>query len=468
MDALRTARSDDFRVVIADDSRFDLEVARQALDGVARLELCEDAESALAALAREPAQLVVSDLNMPGLSGVQLLERVRREHPGTDFVLLTGDGTLESAIEALRMGATDYLIKPVQGERLRRVVEQALLRRRLFEENRSLRDALHTVESCRVLSSCLDAGEVYAVTLDLLLNTLSRSRGLALFHRSSIPSTDAAAFRGFSEGEARRLREILVEEKPLSLDEFDEIGVLEQGPMHEVLSRAGIRRQPLLAVPVRGEESEAGVIWVFEDGRSFEDEERDRAAIITSHARISLRNSERYNHAKERAFIDDVTEVYNARYLLSAAENEIQRAKRYVNPLSVLFLDLDRFKLVNDRHGHLVGSETLRRLSQLLLQCVRQVDTLARYGGDEFTILLVDTGHEEALVIAERIRRTVEEHLFEAGRDATLRLTVSLGVATYPEHGTVRDPLLDTADKAMYRAKSLGRNRVCSADELTS
>jgi two-component system cell cycle response regulator len=167
-----------------------------------------------------------------------------------------------------------------------------------------------------------------------------------------------------------------------------------------------------------------------------------------------------------RAAIDDVTEVYNARYLLATTENEIRRAGRYENPLSVLFLDLDRFKLVNDRYGHLVGSKTLRSLSQVLLQCVRQVDTLARYGGDEFTILLVDTGHNEAVRVAQRIRQTVEEHVFEAAGDGSLRLTISIGVATCPDHATTREGLLDASDKAMYRAKADGRNRVFSALDL--
>src|SRR5690606_11277634 len=103
---------------------------------------------------------------------------------------------------------------------------------------------------------------------------------------------------------------------------------------------------------------------------------------------------------------------------------------------------------------------------RLLSECVRQVDTLARYGGDEFTILLVDTPHEVALKVGERIRSRVESHLFEAGRAGTLRLTISIGVATCPDHGRTREAVLDAADKAMYRAKSEGRNRVCSADEL--
>jgi diguanylate cyclase (GGDEF)-like protein len=177
-------------------------------------------------------------------------------------------------------------------------------------------------------------------------------------------------------------------------------------------------------------------------------------------------NAGRFHRAKERAFIDDVTEVYNARYLLQATEHEIRRAERYGKPLSVLFLDLDHFKRVNDQYGHLVGSQVLRRLSEVLQECIRGVDTLARYGGDEFTILLEDTPHQGGLAVAERIRSTVANTIFEGGRGVPVRLTISIGVGTYPEHGTERDRLLDHADKAMYRAKSIGRDAVCSASDL--
>ena len=259
---------------------------------------------------------------------------------------------------------------------------------------------------------------------------------------------------------------MLTEQKPIDPGRYQGIERVDGGPLHTVLQDAGVTHRDLLSIPIHGDGEEAGVLWIFDDAQPFTEAEVARAREVADQAVIALRTAERYTNAKERAFIDDVTELYNVRYLLSTTEHEIRRADRYHNPLSVLFLDLDRFKLVNDVHGHLVGSQTLRNLGQLLLQCVRQVDTLARYGGDEFTILLVDTPHETALTIAERIRRTVEEHQFEAGGDGPLRLTISIGVATFPEHAGERDPLLDAADKAMYRAKSLGRNRVCSAHDL--
>jgi diguanylate cyclase (GGDEF)-like protein len=456
------------RIVVVDDNRFTRELARDALAGSARIECCESAEAALEALGREPADLVLSDLTMPGLSGLELLEHVRRESPGTDFVLLTANASVESAIAALRMGAADYLVKPVQPEELVLVVERILARRELLDENARLRDALHTAEACRTLVRCLDPGEIYAVALDLMLHRLGRKRGMALFRRTEIPMSDGMAFRGFEEAQTRDLRSLLAERKPLEPGSLGELEVLARGPFVDSLAAIGLAPESLLSIPVAGRDSEAGVLWLFDDGRPFGAEDLECARLIAAHADLALANAERYHRAKERAFIDDVTDIYNARFLRQAIEHEIQRADRYGKQLCLLFLDLDRFKLVNDQHGHLVGSQVLRRLSEVLLQCIRQVDTLARYGGDEFTILLVDTGIEEGLAIGERIRRTVAATLFEGGRGAPIRLTVSIGAAAYPTHGREREVLLELADKAMYRAKSLGRNCICSASDLAS
>jgi two-component system cell cycle response regulator len=454
------------RVVVVDDSRLIREIARDALEGLVHLECCANAEEALEALARESADLVISDLTMPGMTGIDLLERVRLEHPGTEFVLLTANATVESAIGALRMGAADYLIKPIQPENLALIVERILSQRRLLEENERLRDALATVESCRTLMRCLDPGELYVVVLDLSLHSLSRTRGMALFRRGTIPISDGFALRGFDENDEGRLRDVLVGEKPVNLDAVQEVRVLSESDLHDSLRGLGIETGPAVAVPLRGRETELGLLWIFEDGQPFDANEIERIRLIAGHAQLALHNAERYDHAKERAFVDDVTEVYNARYLLQATEREIQRAERYEKSLSVLFLDLDRFKLVNDRYGHLVGSQVLRQLSDVLAGCIRQVDTLARYGGDEFTILLTDTGLDVGLNVAERIRATVAETRFEGDRGSPIHLEISIGVATYPDHSEQRDALLDCADKAMYLAKSRGRNRVCSASDL--
>ncbi len=343
---------------------------------------------------------------------------------------------------------------------------------RLLEVERvqsELRAQLETERACEPLSTCLEPGKLYPMALELLLERLDCQRGIAFFSPSPAPQGAGVAARGFPEEIRDRLIRTLIDEKALeSTMGRGEIGVVPWGPLHHALGRVGLESPgALLSVPLRGDDREVGHVWILSEGHRFDEGDIAAATTIARRANAALATAERYHNAKEKAFIDDVTGVYNARYLLTTADNEIQRAARYGNPLSVLFLDLDRFKAVNDVHGHLIGSETLRVLSKLLGECVRQVDTLARYGGDEFTILLVDTEHDVALRIAERIRERVEAHLFEAGHDGTLRLTISIGVSTCPIHGDSRELLLDAADKAMYRAKSEGRNRVSSANELT-
>jgi diguanylate cyclase (GGDEF)-like protein len=453
------------RVLIVDDSRLMRELASDALSGLAEVRCAESGEAALELLAQEPVDLVVTDLEMQGMSG---LERSRSLHPDAAFIVVTAHASVDSAIRALRMGASDYLRKPIQADELALIVERVLAHRRLLRENERLRDALQTVEACRTLLHCLDPGEVYAASLELLLHGSGHRRGVVLFRRDTPPGSHGVVMRGFSEGETQSLRGRLMQKvSALRLDEIREISVMPRAPFEDVLQQAGSSGGPVLAVPMQGEEHEGGVAFVFADGTPFDTAAADRASLIARHSALALSNAERYYHAKERAFIDDVTEVYNARYLLQATQNEIQRAERYDRQLSVLFLDLDRFKLVNDRHGHLVGSRVLRRLSEVLSECVRQVDTLARYGGDEFTILLVDTDLPTGIQVAERIRRTVADTIFEGENGEPIRLTISIGVAAYPQHSRVREGLLDLADKAMYRAKSLGRDCVCSASDLS-
>jgi len=375
-------------------------------------------------------------------------------------------GTLAAGSE-LASGAI-YRLPMAQSEALPMAAQIVA---RLLEAERvesKLRAQLETERICEPLGSCLEPGKLYPMALELLLERLHCRRGIAFFSPSPAPGGAGVAARGFPEEVRDGLIRVLIDEKSLeSTMGRGEIGVVPWGPLHHALGRVGLEAPGvLLSVPLRGDDREVGHVWILSEGRRFDEGDLETARTIARRANAALATAERYHNAKERAFIDDVTGVFNARYLLATADNEIQRAARYGNPLSVLFLDLDRFKKVNDVHGHLIGSDTLRVLSKLLGECVRQVDTLARYGGDEFTILLVDTPHDVALRIAERIRKRVETYLFEAGHDGTLRLTISIGVATCPVHGESREPLLDAADKAMYRAKSEGRNRVSSANEL--
>lgn len=162
------------------------------------------------------------------------------------------------------------------------------------------------------------------------------------------------------------------------------------------------------------------------------------------------------------AHTDPLTHLLNRRALTIRLVAELERVRRYNSPLTMLMIDLDHFKLVNDTYGHLVGDEVLRGIGMILQRSVRSVDMVARYGGEEFVVVLPETGETGAVAFAERIRQRVEQHNFEAQRAATAKVTVSIGVSSFPApHVESAEDLFARADAALYRAKERGRNLVC-------
>ncbi len=455
-------------IVVVDNSRMDRELLREAVAEIAEARSCESGEEALAALREARADLVISDLTLGGMSGLELQERLAREHPETAFILTADHASVDSALHAMRDGAADCVPKPFTPEELRLVASRMLEARRLRRENDHLRTLLATMDDCRSLAAAIEPAEIHGIALDVLLRRLGRSQGVAIYRGNPALGTDEVVTRGVSDTTTERLRGLFTSEKRSEIGAQLDAEVLEAGELLETLREAGIELRRLLVVPMDASNREdVGFLLLPDQGAPFAPDDLEIARMVAAYGQVGVYNAERYLRAKERAFIDDVTGSYNARYLFAAMEHELRRADRYGTQLSVIFLDVDRFKLVNDSHGHLVGSRTLRALAQVLLRCIRQVDTLARYGGDEFTILLGDTPHETAQTVAERIRAAVAETEFE-GQGASFHITVSIGVASFPEHAQSGEALLDVADKAMYRAKSLGRDRVCSAAELAS
>jgi diguanylate cyclase (GGDEF)-like protein len=154
-----------------------------------------------------------------------------------------------------------------------------------------------------------------------------------------------------------------------------------------------------------------------------------------------------------------LTKLYNYRYLMQYLESEVKRCLRYKKKVSLLFIDIDGFKRINDTFGHLVGSHALAEMAQVFRRILRETDVVGRYGGDEFVIVLPETPLNGAMVIAERIRKKVEDYEFIA-QNLSIRLTVSLGVANCPKHTLTAEGLIKKADAAMYRAKELSKNSI--------
>ncbi len=456
------------RVLVVDDDRLIREMVRDALaeEGFRVLVAASGPEALVRLRDDGPFEVMITDLSMREIDGLELMEIAKRDHPRIDVIVLTAYASLESALQAMRLGASDYLRKPVRPAEIVYGVKRTMLRRRLAAENETLRGSVQALEASRVLTTCLEPGDVLPLALDLCVRLLGRRRAIARLSEST-RSADGLCLVGFSSEREDDLRELIGRGKIFDPDQIDPGVHPPSDALEGELARLGLDEDELLAVPLRVDSQLLGGIWLFAERTPFSDDDVRRAQLVAAQAELALLNAERFLQAREKAFIDDVTELYNARYLLAALDRESSRAERSRLDLSVLFLDLDRFKLVNDAHGHLIGSRILRELGAVLHDSIRTIDTVGRYGGDEFTILLVDTDHDGALRVAERIRRTVEEAVFGRDRGLRLALTLSIGVSSFPFHGSGCEDLLDRADKAMYLAKALGRNHVCSANELT-
>src|SRR5882762_2141415 len=217
----------------------------------------------------------------------------------------------------------------------------------------------------------------------------------------------------------------------------------------------------VVAVPLICGERILGVLEGKRAGKYARSFRKAEVVLLDALARpiaSALANSVRIAEAERLSQTDDLTKLHNARYLRQFLLNEIRRARRYGTSVAALFLDLDDFKQVNDEHGHLVGSHVLMEMAGVILSSIRDTDAVARYGGDEFVIVLPDTQIELAGTVAERIREKIERHYFNAGRNLRLSLTASFGVAAFPQHASSPQQLIACADTAMYEAKAANKN----------
>ena len=226
------------------------------------------------------------------------------------------------------------------------------------------------------------------------------------------------------------------------------------------------RTESVLVVPLQ--EPSGNVIGVLQlinalgesgDVVAFDSEQEDLVRLLASQAATAIRNA----RLEELSFGDTLTSAYNRRYLLLRLAEELKRIEHHPQPLALVLFDLDHFKNINDTGGHGAGDEALKQVGQLLMNQSRQYTIVARYGGDEFAALLVNTPKEGAVAYAQRLRRIVERYPFTHGP-----LTISAGIATVPDDAGEAEELIARADLALYEAKRQGRNTVVSSSDCST
>jgi diguanylate cyclase (GGDEF)-like protein len=225
-------------------------------------------------------------------------------------------------------------------------------------------------------------------------------------------------------------------------------------------SKESVFIRSILCYPlIRGGEKIGVLELINKAGGAFTQEDQALVEIILDPLSVAVRTVNRFEDAERLTITDDLTGLFNYRYLMKYLKADVKRCLRYKKKVSLLFIDVDGFKKINDTFGHLVGSQALAEMGQVFKRMVRETDVVGRYGGDEFVIVLPETPLNGAMVIAERIRKKVEECEFVA-QNLSIRLTVSLGVANCPKHTLTAEGLIKKADAAMYRAKELSKNSI--------
>ena len=443
-------------VLLVDDERFARTVYSDYLRNSGyELEVAQDAGAAVDLLRSRRFDVMVTDMILPGMDGLELLGIAKQIDPNIEVVVITALDRVDPAVRAMRSGASDYLVKPVSPEALQISVQRCLSTRTLLAENKALRAHLRLFETCQRITATLEREKLVPLSLGAI-SAECACAGAVLLERDA---RGEWTFAGVSNVEPEVGPVVL----SAALEQLGRLGYEGSLPV-ELPDQLG----PAVLLPVTDGKEVLAAAALLASGAAGRpapaswpplQEQIVSAGFVCKHLGLALRNLSRLKQVEHLAYLDDLTHLYNTRYLELTLEREINGGR----PFSVLFLDLVFFKNVNVQHGHLVGSRLLVEVARVLRSCVRDEDVLVRYGGDEYVAVLVGIDSGSALKVAERIRRAIEDHRFLAREKALVRVTASIGLASYPEHATVKSEILDLADRAMYRGKRTTRNVVYMA-----
>ncbi len=444
-------------------------------------------EGLIERLQEERPDLVLLDIMMPRVDGLQLLQRIRAEPGWKDLPVLMvssmppEDGTVKS----LEIGASDFIAKPFRMKELLARVEAHLRRGRevramkqsLQAVTEDLKQSTSIVDILHEVTDSLKPDEIYHILSRRVARALGISKcSIILARPGDLYGTVVAAFENPMLRNLRvdlgRYPEIV---KALETDRTVIVSDVRSDPLFEHVRAAwaedgvDVGTQSVVALPFRMKEQQSGVLYLRSvDGeRTLTAEDAEFADSVIQAAISALEKAHDFatvvsdrERFEQLAATDALTGCLNRRALIDALERELDRARRYSLVLTILMVDLDHFKQINDTLGHLVGDVVLRQLGDLLRHEVRSVDAVARYGGEEFVIVLPETAVHGAMVFAERMRQRISQYPF-GDAQVPVRVTVSIGLASYPDPKVTNpETFLATADTALYRAKADGRNLV--------
>ncbi len=336
--------------------------------------------------------------------------------------------------------------------------------RSINEQQRIIRELGILNELSASLHTSLDKESVLEMIIDKARSLLKSEHAAILLIDESRRVTDFLTTMGPPPGECKTK---LVGTFKKVVNELTTIRTadIQEDPAFSGFPPEHPQIKSVLMVPMilRGE-SIGVIVAVNKKNDQFNDNDEDLILNLAFHSSLAIEKVQFHREILKMASTDGLTGLNNHRTFQERLQQEIERARRFDTPLSLLMIDIDRFKKFNDTYGHTQGDEVLKIIAGILKDNVRSIDFVARYGGEEFAVILPQVDLEGALVVAERIRRSAENYelVFNGHKE---RVTLSIGVATYPDDASNREELIDHADKALYLAKRTGRNRLCSFRE---
>ncbi len=423
------------RILILDDEASILELLGQTLRQVdPDCTLTTSPLKALEHLKTGQYALLVTDLRMPEMNGNEVVRRAREMDPDLAVIVITGLMEVTSAIESMRAGADDYLLKPFNIEEIRLSAERALERRRLILENRQhqldLESRVHEAtrelrETKEYLENLINSSVDAILTIDANGKVSYANQGandMFGYEPDVLLGKKLADLLHGGEEEAAHIQRIMDQKPPLKNYETD-FRHNHQDKISVNMSMSWVKNADGKII---------SYIVICKD--------------ITTQKRLE-------EELKELSIKDNLTGLFNQRYFYSRLEMELKRARRQAWPLTLMLFDVDRFKYFNDTRGHLEGDRVLQAIGEVVTESTRtHVDLGFRYGGDEFTIILTEADEEIGILIANRVRNGFSQKNFD-------RLTLSIGLAACWEDCTT-ESLTRAADMMMYESKRAGGNRI--------
>ena len=354
--------------------------------------------------------------------------------------------------------ASDYMRK--SEKRLLKLFDTLNMRTSELEKYQGQMEIIH--ENIRIMTSILQSDDVIKAVIKIINSVLGYSHGAIIFKDNN----DRFVYRARLIDRKNNFQLLALNTKlfPLvkQVCELDEPIRIKETKNRKDYIPVSENTKSAMMVPMNSHGRINGILIVeSEILDDFTDRDLQTLSTVARSAAMTLENAELYKQTKELSIIDDLTGAYNYRYFIRKLQEEKRRASRYNLPLSLIMVDIDWFKKINDSYGHEAGNIVLQKLAEVIRKCIRDVDIFVRYGGEEFVVILPQTPQQEAVVIGSRIREQVEMTKIDAGKHGLLKITVSVGLSSFPENGKPQEELVTVADEALYQAKDEGRNLVC-------